>query len=103
QLTELRLTLPVRSQSSNFSVRCGSVPSYDDGEGLNLELPLAQSAFSPLLSSVWRKPQRGRHRSHAKILARTLQVRYAVTSAASAVMIVFPESVSRWDHHREPG
>src|SRR5882724_4177982 len=35
-----------------FSARSGSVPGYDDGEGLNLELPLAQSAFSPLLSAA---------------------------------------------------
>jgi hypothetical protein len=27
-----------------FSARSGSVPGYDDGEGLNLELPLDQSA-----------------------------------------------------------
>src|SRR5437879_13559922 len=38
-----------------FSARSGSVPSYDDGEGLNLEWPLAQSAFSPLLSAAWLK------------------------------------------------
>jgi hypothetical protein len=31
-----------------FWARSGSVPGYDDGEGLNLELPLAQSAFSPV-------------------------------------------------------
>src|SRR6266852_3929795 len=35
-----------------FSTRSGSVPGYDDGEGLKLELPLAQSAFSPLLSAA---------------------------------------------------
>ena len=38
-----------------FSVRSSSVPGYDDGEGLKLELPLAQSAFSPLLSAAWLK------------------------------------------------
>src|ERR1700730_7241507 len=43
--------LPVRY----FSARSGSVPGYDDGEGLKLELPLAQSAFSPLLSPAWLK------------------------------------------------
>src|SRR6266542_5533871 len=36
-----------------FSTRSGSVPGYDDGEGLKLELPLAQSAFSPLGSVAW--------------------------------------------------
>jgi hypothetical protein len=35
--------------------RSGSVPGDDDGEGLKLELPLAQSAFSPLLSAAWLK------------------------------------------------
>jgi hypothetical protein len=35
-----------------FSTRSSSVPAYDDREGLNLELPLAQSAFSPLLSAA---------------------------------------------------
>ena len=39
----------------HFSTRLGSVPSYDDGEGLKLELPLAQSAFSPLRSAAWLK------------------------------------------------
>jgi hypothetical protein len=43
--------LPVR----NFSARSGSVPGCDDGEGLKLEFPLAQSAFSPLLSAAWLK------------------------------------------------
>jgi hypothetical protein len=38
-----------------LSARSGSVPGYDDGEGLKLELPLAQSAFSPLLSAAWLK------------------------------------------------
>jgi hypothetical protein len=38
-----------------FSARSGSVPGYDDGEGLKLELPLAQSAFSPLLAAAWLK------------------------------------------------
>jgi len=38
-----------------FSARSGSVPGYDDGEGLKLESPLAQSAFSPLLSAAWLK------------------------------------------------
>src|SRR5580700_5715007 len=50
-----------------FSARSGSVPGYDDGEGLKLELPLAQSAFSPLLSAAWLK-NRSQHcpgRSHA--------------------------------------
>jgi hypothetical protein len=50
-LAELRLALPVRY----FSVRSGSVAGYDDGEGLKLELPLAQSAFSPLLLAAWLK------------------------------------------------
>src|ERR1700732_1051293 len=36
-----------------FSARPGSLPGYDDGEGLKLELPLAQSAFSPLRSAAW--------------------------------------------------
>src|ERR1700730_8153387 len=38
-----------------FSARSGSLPGYDHGEGLNLDLPLAQSAFSPLLSAAWLK------------------------------------------------
>jgi hypothetical protein len=38
-----------------LSARSGSVPGYDDGEGLKLELPLALSAFSPLLSAAWLK------------------------------------------------
>jgi hypothetical protein len=38
-----------------FPARSGSVPDYDDGEGLKFELPLAQSAFSPLLSAAWLK------------------------------------------------
>jgi hypothetical protein len=38
-----------------FSVRPGSLPGYDDCEGLKLELPLAQSAFSPLLAAAWLK------------------------------------------------
>src|SRR5438445_9466058 len=38
-----------------FSTRSRSVPGYDDGEGLKRELPLAQSAFSPLLSAAWLK------------------------------------------------
>jgi hypothetical protein len=38
-----------------FSARSGSVPSHDDGEGLKLELPLAQFAFSPLRSAEWLK------------------------------------------------
>jgi hypothetical protein len=33
----------------------GNVAGYDDGEGLKVELPPAQSAFSPLLSAAWRK------------------------------------------------
>jgi hypothetical protein len=36
-----------------FSARSASVPGYDDGEALKLELPLAQSGFSPLLSAAW--------------------------------------------------
>jgi len=43
---------------SPLSVRCflseirfGSL--LDDGEGLKLEVPFAQSAFSPLLSGAW--------------------------------------------------
>ena len=50
-LAESRLALPVRYFSAGF----GSVPSDDDGEGLKRELPLAQSAFSPLLSAAWLK------------------------------------------------
>src|SRR6266852_2340862 len=38
-----------------FSTRSSSVPGYDDGEGLKLALPLAQSTFSPLLSAAWLK------------------------------------------------
>jgi hypothetical protein len=29
------------------------IPGHDDGEGLKLALPLARSAFSPLLSAAW--------------------------------------------------
>jgi hypothetical protein len=48
--------LPSQSALSPlFSARSGSVPGYDDGEGLKLKLPLAQSAFSPLLSAAWLK------------------------------------------------
>ena len=43
-----------------FSARSGSLPGYDDGEALKLELPLAQSAFSPLLSAAWLE-NRSRH------------------------------------------
>ena len=50
-LAELLSPLSVRY----FSARSGSVPGYDDGEGLNLELPFAQSAFSPHLSAAWLK------------------------------------------------
>jgi hypothetical protein len=32
-----------------------AVPGHDDSEGLKLELPLAQSAFSPLLCAAWLK------------------------------------------------
>ena len=39
-LAESRLALPVRY----FPARFGSVPGCDDGEGLKLELPVAQSA-----------------------------------------------------------
>ena len=35
-----------------FSARSGSVPDYGDGEGLKLELLLAQSAVSPFLSGA---------------------------------------------------
>jgi len=28
------------------------IPGYDNGKGLKLEMPLAQSAFSPLLSAA---------------------------------------------------
>ena len=58
-----------------FSARSGSIPGYDDGEGLNLELPLAQSAFSPLLSAAWLKIAVGISpcRSHA-ILADTVGI-----------------------------
>jgi hypothetical protein len=38
-----------------FSERSGSLPRHDDPEGLKLELSLAQSAFSPLLSAAWLK------------------------------------------------
>src|SRR5580658_10523842 len=38
-----------------FSARSASFHGYDDGEGLKLELPLAQSAFSPLRSADWLK------------------------------------------------
>ena len=43
------------SQSAIFRRDPVRFPGYDDGEGLNLELPLAQSAFSPLLSAAWLK------------------------------------------------
>ena len=36
----------------SFSARLGSVPGYDDSEGLKPEWPLAQSAFSPVLSGA---------------------------------------------------
>ena len=52
QLAESRLAFAVRSQSDIFR---RDPPDYDDGEGLKLELPLAQSAFSPLLSASWLK------------------------------------------------
>jgi hypothetical protein len=54
QLAELRLAVPVRSVR-RFSARSGSVPVYDDGERLKLELCCFQSAFSPLLSAAWLK------------------------------------------------
>ena len=54
-LAESRLALPVRSQSAVFLARSGLIPGHDDGEGLKLALPLAQSAFSPLLSAAWLK------------------------------------------------
>jgi hypothetical protein len=38
-----------------FSARSDSVPDHGDNEGLESELPLAQSAFSPLLSAAWLK------------------------------------------------
>ena len=38
-----------------FSTSSGSFPDYHDGEGLKLELLLAQSAFSPLRSAAWLK------------------------------------------------
>src|SRR2546427_4976546 len=44
-----------------FSARSGSVPGYDDGEGLKLEVPLAQSAFSPLLSAAWLNSSKCHH------------------------------------------
>ena len=73
-LVESRLALPVRY----FSARSGSVPGYDDREGLNLEVPLAQSAFSPLLSAAWLKIAVGicPCRSHA-ILADTVGINTA--------------------------
>jgi len=54
-LADSHLAFPVRFQSAYFSARSGSVPAYDDGEELKIELPLAQSAFSPLLSAAWLK------------------------------------------------
>jgi len=38
-----------------FLAKSGLIPGHDDGEGLKLALPLAQSAFSPLLSAAWLK------------------------------------------------
>jgi hypothetical protein len=50
-LTKLLSPLSVRY----FSARSGPLPGHDDGQGLKLELPLAQSAFSPLPSAAWLK------------------------------------------------
>jgi hypothetical protein len=47
--------MAVGQQECSDSATPGSVPGYDDGEGLKLELPLAQSAFSPLRSAAWLK------------------------------------------------
>jgi len=54
-----------------FSARSGSVPGYDDGEGLKLELPLAQSAF--VCGGAENRDQHCPRRSHA-ILADTVGV-----------------------------
>jgi hypothetical protein len=74
-LAESRLACPPSPLSVRyFSARSGSVPGYDDGEGLKLEVPLAQSAFSPLLSAAWLKiAQHCPGRSHA-ILAHTVGI-----------------------------
>jgi hypothetical protein len=55
ELSGIASCLPSPLSVRYFSTRSGSVPGYDDGEGLKLELPLAQSAFSPLLSAAWLK------------------------------------------------
>ena len=54
-LAHIRTRPPSPLSVRYFSTRSGSVPGHDDGEALNLELPLAQSAFSPLLSAAWLK------------------------------------------------
>src|ERR1700719_1435596 len=54
-LSGIRSCLPSPLSVRYFSARSGSGPGYDDGEGLKLELPLAQSAFSPLLPAAWLK------------------------------------------------
>src|SRR6266403_4793593 len=55
ELSGIASCLPSPLSVRYFSTRSGSVPGYDDGEGLKRELPLAQSAFSPLLSAAWLK------------------------------------------------
>jgi len=52
---QFRIEFEVRLSCPSEQARSGSVPGYDDGEGLKLAFPLAQSAFSPLLSAAWLK------------------------------------------------
>ena len=55
QLTESRLALPVRSQSAIFRRDPVRFLAAMMVKNLKIELPLAQSAFSPLLSAAWLK------------------------------------------------
>src|SRR5438309_2485162 len=67
ELSGIVSCLPSPLSVRYFSTRSGSVPGYDDGEGLKRELPLAQSAFSPLLSCgvAENRSQHCPRRSHA--------------------------------------
>jgi hypothetical protein len=74
---------PSRLSVRHFSARSGSVPGYD-GEGLNLELPLAQSAFSPILSAACLKiavsiAPAAAMRSYADTVGITLQGQLNIT------------------------
>ena len=54
-LAESRLALPVRSQSAIFRRDPVRFLATVMMKNLKIELPLAQSAFSPLLSAAWLK------------------------------------------------